>query len=214
MTTPTSAAAAIADKRFDFIKDLYSLAAQRESPIPQRAANAHRVLAHLRRGLAGERQQVDAYERVFRHDPPLREAPTWLLIAGLFALHPQHTSLSANTTFGTPMGRMARDRKDSVTRRFTQLLGQNPDALPHYLRQCVQLAAQADEAVDYRRLLDDVLILTGPHHRDAPAHDVRLRWIRDFHRNAESRNQHATGTSADAGTSDGNNVTDAQETSK
>jgi CRISPR system Cascade subunit CasB len=178
VTTP------VINRRYDFITDLYRLGSDLTSPVPHRASDARRTLAHLRRGLTGERQRVAAYEYIFRHNPPDRESEAWMLIAGLFAVHPKPTKISANTSFGAPMGILARSRKDSVTRRFTQLLGQNPGALPHYLRQCVQLCAREEQPVDYQQLLEDVLTLTGPEHRSTRAQDVRLRWIRDFYRHA------------------------------
>ncbi|MFI9382099.1 type I-E CRISPR-associated protein Cse2/CasB [Kutzneria sp. NPDC052558] len=178
MTTPA------VNRRYDFIADLYQLGADLTSPVPRRTPEARRTLAHLRRGLAGDRQHVAAYEYIFRHNPSDNEAETWMLIAGLFALHPKPTKISANTSLGAAMGVLARTRKDSVTRRFTQLLGQNSDALPHYLRQCVQLLAHGEQPVDYRRLLEDVLILTSPEHCGPRAQDLRLLWIREFHRHA------------------------------
>lgn len=197
---------ALTNRRYDFIKDLYRLGSDLSSPVSRRVSDARRVLAHLRRGLSGEWQDVAAYEFVFRHDPPQRETPSWTLIAGLFALHPVPTKIGANVGFGAPMGMLAREGRASATRRFTQLLGQNPVAFPHYLRQSIQLLARDGRPVDYRRLLDDVVILTGQEHRGPEAQDVRLSWIREFHRHADPDRSRTT--------TDTESTSDSEETTK
>jgi CRISPR system Cascade subunit CasB len=83
---------------------------------------------------------------------------------------------------GGAMRIMARQRGESVERRFIQLLSVDRSALPHYLRQAVQLLRTDEVAIDYDRLLADVLVLLRGNFLDPDAHRVRLQWARDFHR--------------------------------
>ncbi|KWW98834.1 CRISPR-associated protein CSE2 [Carbonactinospora thermoautotrophica] len=164
-------------KRKAFVDYLYGLHQGLSSDNPHRVAECRRVLARLRRSFAGARQQAEAYDVVFRHDPPEREQEVWLLVAGLFALHPQPGN---GDTLGRAMRRLARAREGTVDRRFTQLLAVDRESLPHYLRQAVQLLRAENVPLDYARLLDDLVALwTGG--EDA-AHRVRLAWARDYHR--------------------------------
>ncbi|MCX9191432.1 type I-E CRISPR-associated protein Cse2/CasB [Carbonactinospora thermoautotrophica] len=175
------------DKRTAFVTTLYELYQGLDHP--RRAAESRRVLARLRRSFAGARQEAEAYDVVFRHDPPEREQEMWLLVAGLFALHPQPSG-NGRDTLGKAMRHLAlppgeRTRKASVNRRFTQLLAVDRDALPHYLRQAVQLLRAENVPLDYARLLDDLVdLLAGD--EDA-AHRVRLAWARDYHRPEQAR---------------------------
>ncbi|WP_052372628.1 type I-E CRISPR-associated protein Cse2/CasB [Amycolatopsis taiwanensis] len=147
------------------------------------AAEARRVLARLRRSFAGPRQEAEAYDVVFQHDPPEIEQEIWLLLAGLFALHPQPRPRGdKHGSLGTAMQELARQRGDTVDRRFQQLLATDRYALPHYLRQAVQLLRADNVAVDYTRLLDDLVVILGPHSQDEDVRRTRLRWARDYHR--------------------------------
>jgi CRISPR system Cascade subunit CasB len=165
-----------------FVDSLYRYHASLEGARPH-AAEARRVLARLRRSLAGPQQETEAYDVVFAHDPPESEQEVWLLLAGLFALHPQpRPRADKRGSIGSAMRELAQRRGDSVNRRFQQLLATDPDALPHYLRQSVQLLRSDNVAVDYSQLLDDLVIVLGPHSRDDDVRRVRLRWARDYHR--------------------------------
>ncbi|MFC0862378.1 type I-E CRISPR-associated protein Cse2/CasB [Sphaerimonospora cavernae] len=181
----------IRQRRRRFISHLYGLHAKLESGRQHQSAEARRELALLRRSLAGGRQEADAYAVVFPYDPPVDEQQAWLLVAGLFALHPQPRSRTASDpsgaqrrpsrSIGVSMRRLV-ERRSSAERRFLQLLGVDRTALPHYLRQAVQLLHTENIPLDYDRLLNDVVSLMSEHHDAERAHRVRLTWARDFHR--------------------------------
>ncbi|MGW2710441.1 type I-E CRISPR-associated protein Cse2/CasB [Streptomyces sp. NPDC001356] len=191
MTTARNAAAPAPNdtrqRRADFVTHLYRLNSSISSDNRHAAAEARRTLARLRRCFAGPRQEADAYQTVFDFDPPEAEQHIWLLVAGLFALHPQAPPRDAHgrASIGTAMGLLAQDRGDSVQRRFTQLVSVETSSLPHYLRQCVQLLATASLPLDYYRLLDELvgLLIDDPYGRNADRRQrIRLTWARDYHR--------------------------------
>ncbi|MFE7650204.1 type I-E CRISPR-associated protein Cse2/CasB [Streptomyces phaeoluteigriseus] len=174
-------------RRGDFITHLYRLHRSMSSDNPHAAAEARRTMARLRRCFAGPRQEADAYGTVFDFDPPETEQHIWLLTAGLYALHPQTRQEASNgrPSIGAAMGQLSKDRGQSVQRRFTQLVSVEIPSMPHYLRQCVQLLATADIALDYYRLLDELvtLLVDDPHARNAERRQrIRLTWARDYHR--------------------------------
>lgn len=165
------------ERRRAFVAHLYSLHAALTSDNPRHCGEARRTLARLRRCFSGPRHEAEAYDIIFPHDPPQREQQLWLLVGGLFGLHP-HGNTAKGRTVGGAM-RLLADERVSAQRRFTHLLCVDPQHLPHYLRQMIQLLRSGDIAIDYHRLLTDlVLINTGRH----AAHEVRLRWARDYHR--------------------------------
>jgi CRISPR system Cascade subunit CasB len=187
----------IRQRRGDFVTHLYRLNRSISSDNRHVAAEARRTLARLRRCFAGPRQEADAYQTVFDFDPPEAEQHIWLLVAGLFALHPQPQAQDVHdrSSIGTAMGLLAQDRGDSVHRRFTQLVSVDAASLPHYLRQCVQLLATATIPLNYYRLLDELveLLIDDPHGRNADRRQrVRLTWARDYHR--ASRPHHPADT--------------------
>lgn len=172
-----------ADRRSEFLKALYALHWGLESTTPHLQAQARRTLARLRRSLTGPRHEVEAYEFVLAHEPPRAEQNAWLLVAGVYALHPQPRRRgSGPKTIGASLRALAQKRGDSVTRRFTQLVAVDRDSLPHYLRQAVQLLRSEDVALDYTQLLSDLIVLLGERYLSDRAHRVRLEWARDFHR--------------------------------
>jgi CRISPR system Cascade subunit CasB len=189
MTTghpPAAQPGGIQQRRSAFVTHLHGLHRSMSSDNRHAAGDARRTMARLRRCFAGPRQEADAYTTVFDFDPPESEQHIWLLVAGLFALHPQpHHGERSRPSIGTAMGQLAQDRGDSVQRRFTQLISVETPALPHYLRQCVQLLATADIPVDYHRLLNELLDLLAddPYGRNAERRQrIRLTWARDYHR--------------------------------
>jgi len=177
--TITPSAPGVAERRHAFVGHLYGLCAALTAE-QYRAGPARQQLAKLRRSFAGPRQEADAYAVVFPFDPPLREQQVWLLVAGLFAIHP-HANTARGRTIGGAMRIVAVARGQSAERRLTQLLSVDQQALPHYLRQAVQLLRSEDVAFDVHRLLADLVVLLGDENDDA-AHRIRLRWARDFHR--------------------------------
>jgi CRISPR system Cascade subunit CasB len=178
--TTNVAATSPRERRRTFVGYLYGLNAALTRDAP-RAAQARRELARLRRSIAGPRQEIEAYDVVFRHDPPQAEQEVWLLLAGLFAIYP-HANSAPRRSMGGAMRLLARRRGESAERRFTQLLSVDRNALPHYLRQAVRLLRTEDVAIDYDQLLNDLLVLLKGDFSDPDAHRVRLQWARDFHR--------------------------------
>ncbi|MFY1681638.1 type I-E CRISPR-associated protein Cse2/CasB [Micromonospora sp. WMMD730] len=167
----------LAQRRDAFVRGLYGLHYAVTSDNPRRSGDARRSLARLRRSFSGGQQEAEAYDVVFPYEPPEREQRVWLLIAGLFALHPH-----GNTVRGRSLGTAMRDlveKRPSAARRFTQLLSVDEAALPHYLRQAVQLLRSGDVAIDFHRMLTDLVDMQGSAEE---THRVRLRWARDYHR--------------------------------
>ncbi|MEU8035581.1 type I-E CRISPR-associated protein Cse2/CasB [Streptosporangium sp. NPDC049078] len=177
----------VRERRRRFVGHLYGLHAKLESANAHQVSEARRTLAQLRRSLTGPRHEADAYAVVFPFDPPQAEQQAWILVAGLFALNPRPRSRTApgSRSLGTSMRALVAERS-SAERRFVQLLAVDRASLPHYLRQTVRLLGAEDIALDYYRLLDDVVTLM--HERADPdrVHRVRLNWARDFHRPAPS----------------------------
>ncbi|MGW5050347.1 type I-E CRISPR-associated protein Cse2/CasB [Actinokineospora sp. NPDC004072] len=181
------------EARRRFTAHLFGLHRGLSSENPQRVSEARRSLAMLRRSTAGPRNQVAAYETVFAHEPPEAEQEAWLLLAGLFALHPQPRRAPRKPmSLGASLATLAKERDNSaaVTRRFTALLSRDASTLPHHLRQVIRLLSAHDVAVDYDKLLDDLVVLTNGGRPDA-AHRVRLQWAREYHRTA-SKNPTST----------------------
>ena len=154
------------------------------------AGAARARLAVLRRGLAGPRQQADAYAAVYEFDPPDGEEHTWVLIGALFALHPcdaQQNGRRPQPLAGA-LGRLAGERAGgaaAVDRRFGQLVGVEDQSLAHHVRQAVTLLRGAAIPLDYDMLLDDLLVLLDTDPAPAAAQRrqrVRLRWIADYNR--------------------------------
>jgi CRISPR system Cascade subunit CasB len=167
-------------------------AANRETTVANNAvAGAARArLAVLRRGLAGPRQQADAYAVVYEFGPPEGEEHIWVLVGALFAQHPCDAEQDGYRTqsLAAALGRLAGERAGgaaAVDRRFGQLVGVEDQSLAHHVRQAVHLLRGASIPVDYAALIDDLLILLDTDTAPATAQRqqrVRLRWIADYNR--------------------------------
>ncbi|MGW4475944.1 type I-E CRISPR-associated protein Cse2/CasB [Nonomuraea sp. NPDC004354] len=174
----------VRQRRGRFIAHLYGLHGKLESPNAYQVSEARRALAQLRRSLTGPRAEAEAYATVFPFDPPQAEQQAWILLAGLFALHPQPRP-GPNARQSGSLGRSMRalaDERPSAERRFLQLLAVDQPSLPYYLRQAIRLLATANIALDYYRLLEDVITLMDRWADPERVHRVRLNWARDFHR--------------------------------
>ncbi|CAM5734938.1 hypothetical protein SALBM311S_12188 [Streptomyces alboniger] len=183
--------AAVRQRRSNFVTYLYRLHRDMSSDNKHAAAQARRSMALLRRCFTGQRQEADAYDLVFDFDPPETEQHIWLLTAGLFALHPQSRPQEHDrkTSLGAAMGRLAKERGDSVKRRFTQLVSVEAQAMPHYLRQALQLLRTGSVPIDFYRLLDELteLLADDPRSLNADRRQrIRLTWARDYHRSSRS----------------------------
>ncbi|MFM9538605.1 type I-E CRISPR-associated protein Cse2/CasB [Streptomyces turgidiscabies] len=179
--------AAIRQRRSDFVTYLYRLHRDMSADNKHAAAQARQSMALLRRCFTGARQEADAYDIVFDFNPPEAEQHIWLLTAGLFALHPQTRPQEHDrkTSLGAAMGRLGRERGDSVKRRFTQLVSVEAQAMPHYLRQALQLLRTESMPLDFYRLLDELteLLVDDPRSLNADRRQrIRLTWARDYHR--------------------------------
>lgn len=129
------------------------------------------ALSALRRSLF-EDAVARAYPYVVPYFPS--EPVPWLerlylLVAGLFALHPQ----SGPTSLASALRRV-RDKSDSesVESRFVALLDAHPEDLGMHLRHAVGLARSNDIAIDWHDLLRTV--------RNWNNEWARRRWARDF----------------------------------
>jgi CRISPR system Cascade subunit CasB len=150
------------------------------------------ALAQLRRGLGFAPGAFPrAYPYVERFVGPDRDAnDPWrkalYLVAGLFALHPQHRE---GETLAAALGHLARTRESgSIEQRFVALLGAGPEGLPNLLRQVVSLLAADGLAYDHVRLLDDLGIWLRPF--DSEGRDrIRQRWARDFYRTYDAASE-------------------------
>lgn len=171
-------------RRDAYIKYLYGLENALRSNIPQRASEARRVLARLRHSFV-EGRQYQAYEIVFQQDPPQdsSEVDTWLLVGGLFALHPlSWRGWGGPRSLGASLGRLQRKLESpAVGRRLSLLLAKDKQTLPHHLRQTVRLLSAHDLPVHYGRLLDDLIVLLGKNHRGDAASKIRLKWAQEYY---------------------------------
>jgi CRISPR system Cascade subunit CasB len=129
------------------------------------------ALSALRRSLA-----EDAIARAYPYVVPFipRKSTPWLertylLVAGLFALHPANGSASLAMAL-----RRVRDTtgSNSVEQRFVALLDAHPEDLAPHLRYAVSLVRSNEIPIDWRNLLRTV--------RNWNYESARRRWARDF----------------------------------
>lgn len=161
------------------------------------------ALAALRRLLSeAPASALEAY----RHVPLLAGVPEaqerwYLLIAGLFALHPAQTQeggQSLGLAFRSAVRR--EEDRDAVERRFVTLLKAHPDDLPTHLRSAVSFLKSREVAIDYEVLVRDVLQWGQPDMR------VQRRWARHFWSTPSPANE--TAPPNDAGSGDGSDGDD------
>jgi CRISPR system Cascade subunit CasB len=129
------------------------------------------ALSALRRSLS-EDAVAHAYPYVvpfFPGDPSPWIERTYLLVAGLFALHPAAGPASLARAL-----RWVRDAtgSDSVEQRFVALLDAHPEDLAPHLRHAVSLVRSTDIPIDWHNLLRTV--------RNWNYESARRRWARDF----------------------------------
>ena len=78
---------------------------------------------------------------------------------------------------------MRRVEQGAPEARMRQLLSVASDSVAHYVRQAVQLLRGHNNIVlDFHRLLDDLVIVHSAQPNSPLAHQVHMRWARDFHR--------------------------------
>lgn len=141
------------------------------------AAEDRAALAALRHGLGrppGTVSSMHPYVVPFlgRDASPVNERAHYV-VAALFAMHPQPGG--AGTGLGSALSRVAQETgSGSVEARFVALLESHPDDLSEHLRHAVSLVRAKEIALDWGRLLQDLLAW------DHPERWVQRRWARDF----------------------------------
>jgi CRISPR system Cascade subunit CasB len=145
-----------------------------------RAADSDtRVVATLRRSLA---EEPGAFPAVFPVVEPLlhgigeRQRRTAYLAAGLWGLAQRRTGGAPVSLVEALRRTAARSDSGGAERRLTGLLDADSDELVWRLRQAVQLVVADGHAIDWPRLLDD--LLSWQH----PQRWVQQRWAREFWR--------------------------------
>jgi CRISPR system Cascade subunit CasB len=133
------------------------------------------ALAGLRRSLV-----ADNVTLAFRHVLPWlsRDTQGWresaaLLLAGLFATHPQRAT---DVNFGWTMRQIweRQDKSRSTEQRFVALLDVHHEDLHYLLRQAVSLARAYDVPIDWEQLYSDICNWT-----DSKRY-VQRSWARSF----------------------------------
>jgi len=155
--------------------------------------NDRAALADLRRGLGdepGAAQEMAKYIYPFFDKRDDREEFGFFLVASLFALHPETAPASKdNPNLGAHLRLMAKGDEDELKRlerRFTQLLAAERSDLPELLPRAISLLKATGEPVNWRQLLNDVIVWNDYTRKD---------WARGFWNRPDSRNPDlSTGT--------------------
>ncbi len=175
------------DKPHPLINRLEGLAGKQPDGSYKPEGRDRAALAHLRRGLGrtlGESGEMMPYVVPFlpekgRHDP-------YFLVAALFASHPPEDNRKG-ISIGKAMCAVwvARDKTDSIEKRFVALLNANANDLPHHLRTAIGLikAESSLAPLDYQRLLKDL------RHWNHANRDVQRRWAQDFWLKEKEKNE-------------------------
>ncbi|MEZ4631642.1 MAG: type I-E CRISPR-associated protein Cse2/CasB [Deinococcales bacterium] len=119
-----------------------------------------KALAELRRSLGFELgTYIPAYSYVESFHPSNFDRPMYYLVAGLYALHPQHTQ--AEESFGQTLVKVQKEKEqisESLEKRFLALLNcQEENQLAHHLRQMIGIVKQAEVNLNYVKLLRDLI---------------------------------------------------------
>ncbi len=136
-----------------------------------------RVVATLRRSLA---EEPGAFAAAFPFVEPLlygvgtRHRRSAYLAAGLWALAQRRASGAPISLVEALRRKGAGSDSRGAERRLTSLLDADSDELVWRLRQAVQLVVADGQALDWPRLLDD--LLSWQH----PQRWVQQRWAREF----------------------------------
>lgn len=171
-----------------FVHELYKMGRELHSSKPPVVARARRQLARFRRSLTDDRFIDDVYEMLLPCGVPETDEEPCLLIAGLFALHPdnetdvgQRWNLCAALVETGQRSDEGTGAPPAAEARVRQLIGATQNnALEHYLRQAVRLVATApvQRPLNYEQLLCDLMHLDGAD--ETKARSIRRRWARDF----------------------------------
>jgi len=129
------------------------------------------ALASLRRALY---DPVAAYPFILPYLPKeisYTDLNLYALLAALFALHPQTTTLG---NMGAHLRVAAGDELEATERRFVNLLRAHIEDLPVLLRHCVSILQAKDVAVNWEQLRRDLLAWNHPDQY------VQKNWARSF----------------------------------
>lgn len=138
------------------------------------------TLAQLRHSLSfppGE--AIAAFAFVERFTSSLEGWPreVYYLVAGLFATHPEHTSLE-DESLGATFQRVyyGRGEPPSINQRFRALIAADDQQLGHHLRHAITLIRAEGLGVNY------ALLLSHLNAWNSEKQWVQQRWARDFYR--------------------------------
>lgn len=136
-----------------------------------RAKDDRAALAALRRGLGKSATDAEFLRQVVPWSPdrPIDGVNPFYLVGALFALHPE---AGGRGNLGAVFRRL--EANESRERRFVALLNSRLEDLPHRLRQAVSLARSKNQAIDYERLLRDLL------RWEREDRQIQHRWARAF----------------------------------
>lgn len=132
------------------------------------------AMAKLRRGLGKRMGSPDMYPFVVHFLPKSRWMQEYcFLIASLFALHPD-SAPSGRTMGGVFRLIQGADHTESIEKRFIRLLESDRDDVGNHLKQAISLAKSKGVAIDYHRLMADLL------HWNHEDRFVQLAWAREY----------------------------------
>lgn len=145
------------------------------------------AMATLRRSLTFDLgTHIASYPFV---EPFATNTNTWTrkmcyLVAGLYANHPKH--INTEQSFGKAVQQLTIKREsESLERRFIILLDADDEQLANRLRQMMSLLRSEDIAVNYAKLLSDLLYWRSPRRW------AQQRWAQDFyHTSPTTSNTH------------------------
>ena len=143
------------------------------------SSEGRRALSHLRRAASGEPAALLAAMRfvVPYLDAPEHQLDDALLLASLFATHPDRGTAS----LGEAMGAVKELRNsESIELRFTAMLQAERADLPDHLRAAIALCRSQPVALDWSKMAE--MIRYWDHPRASEARGVRRRSATDFWR--------------------------------
>ncbi|MYR32544.1 type I-E CRISPR-associated protein Cse1/CasA [Nocardiopsis alba] len=168
----------IRQNRENFIAGLYDLGINLESGEATRAGRARSALARMRHSTGDPRYLPDVIDFVHQYSPEQSEMDVWIFVAILHSLNPRSASGGQRRPLGIAMRNCA--TRSSNEARLRQLLTSDWAVLQNRLRQVVRILQQEKIALDYGKLLDDLVELRQAPVGSARAHRVHLRWAEHF----------------------------------
>ena len=130
------------------------------------------MLANLRRCIGKTLGDVRAYPYIVPFLPKEKyKHASYFLLAGLFALHPEHTS-KEYWTIGKAFCLLP--KTDSREKRFKALLDAEGEQLANHLQQAVSLLKSKEIKINYHQLFKDIQGWT--HSKKY----VQFQWAKDF----------------------------------